>query len=516
MNLEAQYATAEVKRLPSPQEGPQTDFCEAAADIVIFGGSAGGGKSYGLLLKGAQHVRVPGYTCVIFRRNSKQVMAPGGLWEKASNLYPTIDGHSRMTDKTWTFKTERSAETGASSSVIQFSHLENEQDKISWDGAELAGIGFDELQHFSETQFFYLASRNRSTSGVRCQIFGTCNPYPNWLRTFLAPWVDTKYDDPAESGEVRYFDRINDEVVWVPDDYLRPLEKCGDISKMDPETIAALRKPKSVTFIRSTIYDNPALIRANPEYLTTLQSLKDAERRRLLLGEWNVFEGAFFAEWKDEGEDAHSIIAPYEAGKQPRHWRYFGGLDWGYGSPFAFVLCAVDEDGRVHVLGELHERMLTTPQQSGKVLGLLNAWGVDRGQCLIAADPRMFSKAKRADLIGEADIEAFHRAGLQCVEANDNREHGWNRVRDYLQSPDRFKVWRGCCSHLIEQFPLMQYSKVKPNDMDTDGDDHLHDCLRYALMTRPRASDQAPPAASPQSSIQNYLIGHKRTGGGYA
>ena len=136
-------------------------------------------------------------------------------------------------------------------------------------------------------------------------------------------------------------------------------------------------------------------------------------------------------------------------------------------------------------MDELHERMLTTPQQAGKVLGLLNAWGVERGQCLIAADPRMFSKAKRADLIGEADIEAFHRAGLQCVEANDNREHGWNRVRDYLQAEDRFKVWRGYCSHLIEQFPLMQYAAAKPNDMDTDGDDHLHDPLTIAWLLKP-------------------------------
>lgn len=385
-----------------------------------------------------------------------------------------------------------------SGAVIQFAHLEHEDSKSSWDGAELAYIGFDELQHLSETQFFYLLSRNRSTCGVRPRIRGTCNPAPNWLRRFLGPWVDKSFPNPARSGEVRYFVRLDGVVVWVDRDY------------RDDEGLP----PKSMTFIRSTIYDNKILLSADPGYLSSLKAMHENEKRRLLYGDWDVLEGAFFAEWSEE---SHTIIPPYARRQQPRNWRYFGGLDWGYGSPFAFVLCATDEEGRVHVLGELHERMLTTREQAARVLGLLGEWGVERGQCLIAADPRMFSRAKRADLIGEADIEAFHRAGLQCVQANDNREHGWSRVRDYLQAPDRFKVWRGYCEHLIEQFPLMQYSAVKPNDMDTDGDDHLHDCLRYALMTRPRASEVETVKPEAGSSIGQYLIGHRRSGrGGYA
>ena len=212
------------------------------------------------------------------------------------------------------------------SSVIQFAHLEHEDSKASWDGSELAYIGFDELQHLSETQFFYLLSRNRSTCGVRPRIRGTCNPSPNWLRRFLAPWVDKSFPHPAESGEVRYFVRIDGQIVWVGRDYV------------DDEGMG----PKSMTFIRSTIYDNKILLNADPGYLSSLKAMHTAERRRLLYGDWDVLEGAFFAEWNDE---EHSIIPPWERGRQPRHWRYFGGLDWGYGSPFAFVLCAVDEAG---------------------------------------------------------------------------------------------------------------------------------------------------------------------------
>jgi len=486
-----------VAQLPKPQPGPQTDFLNATADIVIYGGSAGGGKSYGLLLDCAAHVKTSGYTCVIFRRNSKQIMSAGGLWEKASSLYPAIGGTSRQTDNSWRF------EAGKGASVIQFAHLEHEDSKTSWDGAELAYIGFDELQHLSETQFFYLMSRNRSTCGVRPRMRGTCNPAPNWLRRFLAPWVDKNYPNPAASGEVRYFVRIDGVINWVDKDF------------RDDEGMS----PKSMTFIRSTIYDNKILLAADPGYLSSLKAMHENEKRRLLYGDWDVLEGAFFSEWS---ETNHAPVPPFEKGKQPKNWRYFGGLDWGYGSPFAFVLCATDERGRTHVLDERYARQLTTREQAADVLECLNEWGVDRRQCLIAADPRMFSKAKRADLIGEADIEAFHRASLQCVEANDNREHGWGRVRDWLQATDSdgsmlLWVWSGYCSHLIEQFPLMTYSQVKPNDMDTDGDDHLHDALRYALMTRPKPSGPEPAVTTAQSSIQQYLVGHKRVGrGGYA
>jgi hypothetical protein len=438
--LRAELTRRNPPKLPPPQAGPQTDFLNSEADIVIYGGAAGGGKSFGLLLDCAKFVGVAGYTCVIFRRNSKQIMSAGGLWEKATSLYPAIGGKSRLTDHAWRFETHPGSlglaippETGGApearqgaspsispvgketqdgrggrsgdstglgrstgASVIQFAHLEHEDSKSSWDGAELAYIGFDELQHLSETQFFYLLSRNRSTCGVRPRIRATCNPSPNWLRRFLAPWVDKTFERPAESGEVRYFVRIDGQIVWVDRDF-RDEEGMG---------------PKSMTFIRSTIYDNKILLSADPGYLSSLKAMHTAERRRLLYGDWDVLDGAFFAEWNEE---EHTIIPPYARKQQPRQWRYFGGLDWGYGSPFAFVLCAMDEDGRVHVLDELHERMLTTREQASKVLGVLNDWGVERGQCLIAADPRMFSRAKRADLIGEADIEAFHRAGLQCV-----------------------------------------------------------------------------------------------------
>jgi hypothetical protein len=425
-------------------------------------------------------------------------MSAGGLWEKSETLYPSVGAKAKRTDHSWRFP------AGNLGSVIQFAHLEHEDSKSSWDGAELAYIGFDELQHLSETQFFYLMSRNRTTCGVRPRIRGTCNPAPNWLRRFVAPWVDKNWPDPARSGEIRYFVRIDGQIVWVTKDY------------KDDEGMG----PKSMTFIRSTIYDNKILLAAEggKEYLSSLKAMHENEKRRLLYGDWNVMEGAFFAEWS---EPDHTCPPPFQKRDgdspfrlPPKHWKYFGGLDWGYGSPYAFVLCATDEEGRVHVLDELWERQLTTREQAGQVVGLLNDWGIDRKAVLIAADPRMFSKAKRADLIGEADIEAFHRAGLQCVEANDNREHGWNRVRDFLQDVDRFKVWSGYCSHLIEQFPLMVYAKLKPNDMETDCDDHLHDCLRYALMTRPRPSGPQPRPEVARSSISQYLVGAKKPAGG--
>jgi hypothetical protein len=195
--------------------------------------------------------------------------------------------------------------------------------------------------------------------------------------------------------------------------------------------------------------------------------------------------GRFFDEW-DEAE--HTELLPYSPGEQPGSWEYFGGLDWGYGSPFAFVLCSIDRAGTTRVIGEVHEERLITTEQAGKVLALLNAWRIDRKRVPTFADPRMFHDAKRANLIGEADIEAFWRAGLNCVKANDNRIQGWNTLREWLHRPSGFKIARGHCPKLISLFPQMVHDEVRMEDMDTSGDDHLHDCLRYALHTRRMAA----------------------------
>lgn len=474
--------------LPEPQEGPQTDFYNATADIVIYGGAAGGGKTAALFLEAGRHRDVPSFRATYFRRQQTQITKGGGPWDESLKWFPLWDAKPNLTEKKWKFP---------SGAEMQMASLQYDKDVLSFQSTQIALLLFDELTHFTEAQFFYMLSRNRSMSGVK-KGAGYCRAATNpdgasWVKRLIAPWVDETWaaEDRAKPGEVRHIARKDDDggqLIWVSDDWRYPPNKAG------------IRLPAhSITFIASKLEDNKKLLEKDPYYEVNLRMQNPVQAARLLHGDWSMLEGAFWAEWN---EPEHTIEPPFQPGEQPKNWHYFAGLDWGYGSPFAFLLCAIDEDGRAHILDELHERQLTTREQSAKVCGMLTKWGLDRKAVTIAADPRMFHPAKRADLIGEADIEAFHRAGLRCVDANNQRQHGWNRVRDFLQTPDRFKVWKGFCKHLIEMFPVMQYAKPtpgssQPNDMATDGDDHLHDCLRYALMTRPKPTKSEIAPAKP-------------------
>jgi hypothetical protein len=130
-----------------PQPGPQEQFLSSSADIVIYGGAAGGGKSFALLMEPLRHINNPKFGAVIFRKNANQITAEGGLWDTSDGIYPYIGGKGTKNPRpTWKFP------KGAK---ISFAHLEYEKDKFAWQGSQIAFIGFDELTHFTESQFFY-------------------------------------------------------------------------------------------------------------------------------------------------------------------------------------------------------------------------------------------------------------------------------------------------------------------------------------------------------------------------
>lgn len=431
-------------------------------------------KSFALLLDPLRYIRVPGFGAVIFRRESPQITNQGGLWDTSQELYPLTKAAPRRSDLSWVFP---------GGQKIRFAHLQHEDDKLKWQGAQVPYLGFDELTHFSEEQFFYLLSRNRSMCGVPPCVRATTNPAPGWVKRFLAPWLDKGYPDPAKSGEIRHFIRKDGQIVWVSGDYR---DEQG-------------QPPKSVTFIRSTVYDNQKLLEVNPEYLTNLKSLPLVEQKRLLDGDWDVFEGAFFDEWS---ESLHTIEPPRtpEDGPLPSHWNKFGGLDWGYRDPFAFALCAMDEYGDEHVIESIKVAGLTNEAQADKVCGVLSRWGVPKSDFLISADKSMWNQKTINGLKAEADIEAFHKAGLRCAPSSSTRQHGWSQMRR-LMHDKRLKVWKGYNAELIRLFPEMQYAEAG-EDMDTDGDDHLHDALRYAQDVRPQPAN-APPEEKP-TGLRRY------------
>lgn len=259
-----------------PQAGPQTLFLDLTeVDIVIFGGTVYGGKTYALLLDPLHYVHESLFKAVLFRRTKVQIRNEGGLWDTSTEVYPYAGARPLENILEWRFP---------SGATVRASHMEHESNRYDWDGAQLEWVGFDQLEAFSRKQFFYLLSRTRSVSGIRPKIRGSCNPpdteVGEWLKELLAPWIDEKFEEPAESGEVRYMINDSGGIRWVPEG-----------------TINAL----SITFVRSTIYDNKIGLARDPSYLAKLNSLPGEDRQRLLEGKWEIVRegGMFRREWFD-------------------------------------------------------------------------------------------------------------------------------------------------------------------------------------------------------------------------
>lgn len=252
-----------------PQPGPQEQFLASPADIVFYGGAAFGGKTYALLLEAVRHTENARFGGVIFRRTTKQVTAEGGLWDTSEEIYPALGAKSNLSRLQWAFP------AGA---TLTFAHLEHEKNKFDWQGSQIAFIGFDEVTHFTEGQFWYMLSRNRSTSGVRPYVRATCNPDPDsWVAKFIAWWIDqdTGYAIPERSGVIRYFIRRNNEIIWAD----------------SPEALTDQypgAQPKSCTFIASSFQDNKLGLERDPGYLANLEALPTVERERLKMGNWKV------------------------------------------------------------------------------------------------------------------------------------------------------------------------------------------------------------------------------------
>ncbi len=341
--------------LPDPHPA-QRRFLETVADIAVFGGAAGGGKSAALLLAAAKHAEVEGYTAQIFRRELTQVKQQGGLWDKSAEFYGASATPNNQSLR-WRFP---------SGATVGFAHLENENSKLNYQGAELAFIGFDEGTHFSETQFWYLYSRARTTCGVKPVIRLTTNPDPDsWLANFISWWIDPDSGFPiaARDGALRWFVRDGDAVVWF--------DTAEDARAQYPT-----RDPKSVTFICSKLEDNPSL--ASTDYKSTLEALPTVERERLQLGNWKIraAAGLIFPRAKALIVDS----APCRVVSRVRAWDFGGMSDFT-----ACVLLAKLEDGR-WLVEDVRQYQGAALSNDAALLEMAQADGV-RVQITIPQDP---------------------------------------------------------------------------------------------------------------------------------
>lgn len=257
-----------------PQTGPQTAFLSSPADIAIYGGAAGGGKSWAILAEPLRHIAVRGFGGVIFRRTTVQVRNEGGLWDESMLLYPIAAGQPKEHVLGWSFP---------SSAAMSFAHLEHDKSVLNYQGAQIPYIGFDELTHFTAKQFWYMVSRNRSMCGVRPYVRATCNPdADSWVATLIEWWIDqdTGYAIPERSGVLRWFVRVGETLIWG--------NTPADLAEhKNPETGEPL-PAKSLTFIAAKLTDNKLLMAADPGYMANLLALPLVERERLLGGNWKI------------------------------------------------------------------------------------------------------------------------------------------------------------------------------------------------------------------------------------
>lgn len=362
-----------------PQPGPQEQFLSTSADIALYGGAAGGGKSFALLMEPLRHAfTVQGFYAVFFRRTTKQVRNPGGLWDESHKMYGEMPGvKPKENDLTWQFP---------SGARIQFAHMEYEKNKLDWQGSQIPLLGFDELTHFTAGQFWYMLSRNRSSCGVRPYVRATTNPEADsWVADLIAWWIDqdTGYAIPERSGVIRWFVRVNDAVVWA--------DTPEELSEQYPGL-----PPKSFTFINAKLSDNQALVAADPGYMANLMALPAVERGRLLDGNWKIRPSAglyFQRSWV-------KVIEPYAVPpllRKVRGWDLAAtpktesnDPDWTVGNKQG-----ISKDGEIIILDHTFMRG-TAGQVKQRVYNVATQDGADT-TISIAQDPGQAGKAQKVD-----------------------------------------------------------------------------------------------------------------------
>lgn len=346
-----------------PQPGPQERFLASPADIVVFGGQAGGGKTFAALIDHARWINVPDYSGIILRREAVDLEGGGSIWDASRKMFGPMGGRPRegkYMDWRW-----------PNGAVIEFGSAQYEKDVESYQGRELAVITLEEATHFTEYQFWYLLSRNRSTCGVKPYMRLTCNPDPD---SFIAKLIDwwiggDGYPMPERDGAIRWIARGTDDELLAASSAAELLDEYPHLEPKDP---------KSLTFIRSTLEDNPALNGSDPEYRSRLRLLPKVERERLLGGNWRIraSKGDYFP--SHNWQYIEAIPSGWQIAWTVRGWdlaasapsRKYPDPDWTRGVRLSQTRCGklIVEDMRSVRAGpaQVEELIRNTADEDGK------------------------------------------------------------------------------------------------------------------------------------------------------
>ena len=415
----------------APNEGPQTEFLAAAETDVLYGGAAGGGKSYAMLVDPLRYAHRAAHRALIIRRSMPELRE---LIDKSRELYPkAFPGCKyREVEKLWNFP---------SGAKIEFGFLERDADVYRYQGQAYSWIGFDEITHLpTEFSWNYLASRLRTTDS-EITPYMRCTANPGGVG---AHWVKNRYIQPSEPDK-----------SFVGKDGLT-------------------RK-----FIPARLEDNPFLA-TDGRYEQMLKALPPTQRKQLLEGNWDVNEGAAFTEFSLE----EHVIPPFEI---PLHWDRVKGIDYGYASESACIWATIDpSDGTLIVYRELYRKGLTG-EDLGAIITEMELSDPFSVQGVL--DTAAWS---RTGTTGPTVGETLVRQGHKLRRADKNRIQGKIQIHEYLRlqpsGRPRLQIFSSCPS-LIRELQGIPLDKSNPEDVDTHAPDHAYDALRYLIMSRPRVID---------------------------
>jgi len=414
-----------------PNDGPQTEFLAAPEKDVLYGGAAGGGKSYAMLVDPLRFCHRSAHRALILRRTMPELRE---LIDKSRELYPQAfpGAKFREVEKIWNFP---------SGAKIEFGFLERDADVYRYQGQSYSWIGFDEITHLpTEFGWNYLSSRLRTTDS-EIMPYLRCTANPGGVG---AHWVKKRYVDPFEPGE-------------------------------------AFKGADGLTrrFIPARLDDNPYLAE-DGRYEEMLKALPEVQRRQLLEGNWDITEGAAFVEFDTE---AH-VIPPFEI---PIGWERIKGIDYGYASESACIWAAVDRsDGTLIVYRELYKKNLTGVDLGEMItqMELLDPFSV-AGVLDTAA-------WARTGTTGPTVGESLQQAGHKLRRADKNRIQGKIQIHEYLKLKQsgrpNIQIFN-TCPNLIRELQSIPLDKNNPEDVDTHAPDHAYDALRYLIMSRPKIND---------------------------
>ena len=405
----------------------QQEFFKAECKHIAYGGARGGGKSWAMRRKFVMlAMRYAGLKLLLLRRTLPELRE-----NHVMPLLSELTGYAKCND------TEK-AFTFPNGSRLVLGYCDAEKDVYRYQGQEYDVIGLEEATHFTETQVQFLGTCNRSTrTDFKPRMYYTSNPGNVGHNWFKRLFIDRDYL-PNE----------------IPEDYI---------------------------FIPAKVYDNKVLMDSNPEYIRTLEALPEDMKRAMLYGDWDIFAGQYFREFR---RDIHTV-KPFEL---PDYWQRFRSLDYGLDMT-ACYWWAVDTQGKCYIYRELHEPNLTLTQAAKKIVGMTPD---NEKISYTVASPDLWNRRQET---GESGMEIMVRAGLSGLRrANHSRIQGWRNLREYLSCHEdeqgiltaRIVIFN-TCSNLVRCMPLLQHDEHNPEDAADKPHDitHAPESIRYGIMSRP-------------------------------